>query len=212
MSLEEEIWYYRYLDLPKVPEKFLEESKNVLRIKRAELEESKKLQSLTSQWVQKVDDEKKEISYKMFRKLNDHGKTITSRSVVRFSVNEKFKQWISENITDRFIDASIAPSHKENEEDQVLGPHTDTTRDYLLLYLFDVSNADQTTIWWRENGHPIIRDRNVYTNIFKNMIKLKEVQFEKERWVILNARILHSVHNINGQRDAIQISLNDRLF
>jgi hypothetical protein len=204
-----EIWYYRYLTLPKVPAKFIDEAKNTLQQERTE---PKKLSHLSDKWVKKLDTEKKEISYQMFRKMSDHGKIITSRSVVRFGVSKEFEDWIRNNITDKFIDASIAPSYKQNETDQVLGPHTDTTRDYLLLYLFDTSNSGQTTVWWQENNHPIIRDRNVYVNTFDSMTKIEEVEFEKERWVILNARILHSVHNINGHRDAIQISLNDQLF
>jgi hypothetical protein len=204
-----EIWYYRYLTLPKVPTEFIDEAKNTLQRERTE---SKELLQLSDKWVEKVDTDKKEISYQMFRKMNDHGKTITSRSVVRFGVSNEFENWIRTNITDKFIDASIAPSYKENDDDQVLGPHTDTTRDYLLLYLFDTSNTGQTTVWWQENNYPVVRDRNVYINAFDSMTKLEEVEFEKERWVIINARILHSVHNINGHRDAIQISLNDQLF
>jgi hypothetical protein len=207
---DEKIWYYQYLDLPKIPEKFIDEAKTIL--KDEKIKRKQALQSLSSSWTQKFDPEKKEISYGMFRKMNDHGKTITSRSVVRFSVNVEFESWIRKNIVNDFIDASIAPSYNQNEEDQVLGPHTDTTRDYLLVYLFDTSNTDQKTVWWQENGHPVVREYNISTNDFESMTKLEELEIEKERWILLNARILHSVHNINGYRDAIQISLKDKLF
>lgn len=212
MSTKDEIWYFRYLDLPAIPEKFLDEAKEILRNQKKEMKDTYDIKPLTNKWVEKLDEDKKEISYSMFRPLKENGKILTSRSVVRFPVNEDFEFWIRENITDKFIDASIAPSYKQNEDDEILGPHTDTTRDYLLLYIFDISNKGQKTIWWQENGQPVVRGRNVSTNDFDNMTKLHEVEYKIGKWVIMNATILHSVHNIVGYRDAIQISLTEEIF
>lgn len=189
----ENIWYYRYLDLPKIPQRFVEEAKAILQDERSDPINSYSLGAVNHQW---------------FRKLDDYGTEITSRSVIRFKINTDFENWIRENISKDFVDAGVAPSCKENETDDTLGAHTDTTRNYLLLYLFDTSNEGQTTAWWQENGYPIVREKNIYNNVFSSMTKLEETVFEKDRWVLMNATILHSVHNIKGYRNAIHVSLD----
>jgi hypothetical protein len=186
-------WYYQYLDLPPIPEEFIREAQSILADERSDPINSYSLGA---------------VNHQMFRKLDLNGEEITSRSVIRFRINTEFEDWIQANIVSDYVDVGVAPSARENPQDHTLGAHTDTTRNYLLLYIFDTSNQGQRTAWWQERGHPVVRERNIYNNVFDTMTKLAETEFEMRRWVLMNATILHSVHNVQGYRNAIHVSLD----
>lgn len=200
-------WFYRYLELPKIPDEFQIAAKKQIENEQCEWSALPELNHPL--WEKKLDLDEKQISYPMFRKIDYYGKEVSSRSVLRYKISKDFETWIKQNICSNFLDASIAPYHKINDNDDILGVHTDTTRDYLLFYLLEKSNDDQITAWWQERGFPIVRERNAFTNDFNSLDKLSEVMIEKERWIVINARILHSVHNILGYRNAVQISINN---
>lgn len=186
-------WYYEYLDLPPIPEEFIREAQSILTDERSDPINSYSLGA---------------VNHQMFRKLNLYGEEITSRSVIRFRINSQFEAWIRTNIVSDYVDVGVAPSARENDTDDTLGAHSDTTRNYLLLYLFDTSNKGQITRWWQEQGKPIVRERNTYNNVFATMTLLEETEFEITRWVLMNATVLHSVHNVQGYRNAVHVSLD----
>lgn len=186
-------WYYEYLDLPPIPREFIEEAQAILKDERSDPINSYSLGA---------------VNHQMFRKLVVNGEEITSRSVIRFKINSEFEDWVRANIANDYVDVGVAPSARENDTDDTLGAHTDTTRNYLLLYLFDTSNKGQLTRWWQERGYPIVRARNTYNNVFATMTLLEETEFERGQWVLMNATILHSVHNVQGYRNAIHVSLD----
>lgn len=194
-------FYYKTLDLPKVPEHIVAQA----------LDLAHDPDRCVPEKSLRYTPEKNIVRTYWFRPVDVFGETHPSRSVIRFDVGTEFGQWVKENITDDFLDASLACSMsvKDNFADTVTGMHTDTTRSYLLMYVIEKTNDDQKTIWWQERGYPIVRENDLQIDHFNTVEQIEEAVFEQNRWVLMNARILHSVHNIKGNRFALHVSLTD---
>lgn len=89
------------------------------------------------------------------------------------------------------------------------GPHTDRSRDWVLIYLLQAGGPDHVTVFYRELGHPLIRPRHTAVNHYGSLTVLSRLQVPLRRWTLMNTRVLHSIENISQGRYAIQVSVQD---
>jgi hypothetical protein len=191
---DSETWYYRiYNDLPKIPQKFVDQAMliayNTLRVAPEKSNNGDYLPTANRPLT-----------------LPDGTETV-SRRTPRWKISDEFEQWVQENISADFNDAGVSISEGDSD---VTGPHTDGTRQYNLLYLIDQSNTDQHTCWWQEHGHSIIREeRSLWIRDMRNLENKMCIEFPLNTWASMKIDILHSIHNIQGKRISIQISFNN---
>jgi len=185
-------WYYQYLDLPKVPDQFVQEA-----LALAHNSEKNKLENSNDLDVLPVYN----------RTIYIDGKPAKSRMTPRWDLSQEFVNWVRDNICEEFIDVAVSIS--KGDPDAVnTGVHTDNVRHYTLIYLLETSNDDQITAWWQEPGFPIQRsERGYYKESWDSLVPLEKVVFPKFTWLVFNAGILHSIRNIYGHRIAIHVSL-----
>ena len=88
-------------------------------------------------------------------------------------------------------------------------PHTDRTRNWTLVWLTDTGGTDVSTVFWQEQGHDIDRPPGYYPNSYNDLIELETHVLESNRWILLNAKVIHSVENLQGIRKSIQIGFWD---
>ena len=118
-----------------------------------------------------------------------------------------------------------------------LVPHTDGRRgQHVLQYTFETGGPDVTTIWWQEDGHAIYRNSGVFNHGLDNpddkrdgvaekkhialhkldltgLTQLESVVFKKDQWALLEANVIHSVHNIRNKRFALNVGFsNQKLY
>ena len=129
----------------------------------------------------------------------------------RVRANFKYKAWLY----------SIVPELKEDRceigfqriinktnhpNGAVLLPHSDGLRGpFVLSYNFDVGGANCPTVYWQEEGHPINREQGLQTNFKPNFNQIDSVVFKSGTWNVLDARPLHSVHNVETVRFAFTV-------
>lgn len=191
-------WFcYRYLDLPKVPDHIVQAALDFAH----DPEKCKMSNSMQHNVAPKNENI-------WFRPLNVFGVHSNARSIIRFDFSKEFVDWVRSNITENFLDANLACSFASNCDDTVSGMHSDIGRNFVLLYLIEKTNDDQKTAWWHQSGHPVVRNYDVQVDNFESANLIEETVFEKFRWVLMNANILHSVHNVKGNRMALQVSLS----
>lgn len=156
----------------------------------------------------------KELSPKIwFREIKDlDGKIVRGRPNIKFPLSKEFNQWVRENICATHDGSFVNVAYQNKEGDGTTAPiHTDMSRDWVLLYLLEKSNPDQYTMFWKQNNHPIIRSRSTFLNDWDDCEKIGEVCYETEKWYLMNTLVLHSIHNIQGDRRgrlAIQIKVD----
>lgn len=92
---------------------------------------------------------------------------------------------------------------------QRIGPHVDLTRHYTMMYLLEPGGDDHCTIFWQENSvTELERSPGYHVDNYTKLTEILKVQIPTNQWVILNARVLHSIHNISLGRKSFQVSLD----
>lgn len=142
------------------------------------------------------------------RQLVD-GKSENAIRIPRFDVPLTFRQWIVDNISQDIDEASISVSDIGN--DGVLGPHTDRRRDYVLMYIVNPGGNNVRTCFWQEKNHPLYRDRITLVDDYNKLDLIDSADFGQYQWVLLNAKILHSVEHIESRRIAFQIAFDNNI-
>jgi hypothetical protein len=156
----------------------------------------------------------KELSPKIwFREIKDiDGRTVRGRPNIKFPLSAEFNEWIKENVCETHDGSFVNVAYQNKEGDGTTAPiHTDMSRDWVLIYLLEKSNEDQYTMFWKQNDKPTIRDRSTFLNDWDDCEKIGEVCFDTGKWYLMNARVLHSIHNILGDRRgrlAIQVKVD----
>jgi len=129
---------------------------------------------------------------------------MASNGNVRHYFDEESLSWIRENITSEF--------HATNSGvmffDEPQLPHTDVTRDYVLLYNIQSGGPDSQLCFWQEAGQPLVRQRMLTAERGPNLKLVERVNGPFERWYIVNAKVIHSVENITGLRLNLQVSFD----
>lgn len=191
---------YKELDfLPKIPQHFIDRA-----LKKLEQEDNSPAAAYKSKelnngvWFRPLD-------------VNGDGKTVKSRSNIFFPWEDaEFEQWVRENITVNYKKILLGISYPGEDASITTPPHTDLHRAWNMLYLISSTNEDQTTCFWQEEGHDVVRPLATFKSDFKNLNKIGEVQFKRDTWNALSTCVLHSVHNVTGGlhgRMAIHLSL-----
>jgi hypothetical protein len=122
-----------------------------------------------------------------------------------------FDQWVKDNITLDFVDAGVnytlITEKPEGLECFSTGAHTDTTRNFALIYLLESGGPDVQTVFYQEINQPLLRRPRTYGEDLTKLIMLDQIKIPLHTWVILDSRILHSVENLTRNRVAFQVGL-----
>lgn len=136
---------------------------------------------------------------------NWKGMSYTAPRIMRGKFNDEFVQWVKDNISKDFKDAGIAMFGGDDKHPSC-GAHTDLTRDYVLIYNVDQGGPDAELTFWKEKGHPAIRERSAQGTTTENLEMLTSVRDLEGMWYLVDTRVLHSIENVIRPRINFQIS------
>lgn len=130
----------------------------------------------------------------------------------RFHAEGELLKWLQVNIVEEAIDISMS-FHNITDDVESQYPHIDRTRYYTLMYFTDLGGDNVITSFYQEQDGPLVRPEIRLPSpemalIYDKLQLVDSVQFEKERWVILNSKIIHGIENMKRCRKSIQISLD----
>lgn len=132
---------------------------------------------------------------------------MASNQNMRQRFDDDVISWLKANICDEF--------HAENSGvmffDEPQLPHTDVTRDYVLLYNLETGGSNSELCFWREKKRALRRERALAVERGPQLELIDRVQGPVDCWYILNARIIHSVENATGMRLNLQISFDTEI-
>lgn len=134
------------------------------------------------------------------------GSKVLSQVLKRYKVDEDVWAWVKENIHDDIIDCGVTIS--DFKDRPTMGAHTDKTRNFTLIYLLDTGGPNAETTFWQEVDQPLIREPGTVPPDFNRLTRLDSVVIPERHWILLDARVLHSIEGIVGTRTAFQVSLD----
>ena len=145
-------------------------------------------------------------SYRV-RSVQRKGTIVQSRSQKGRDMGADWEQWVRENIVDDFIETGLRVSEPVSDTH---GAHTDPLRKWKLYYLLERGGDNAVTCFYKEKGHPVVRDLNDEMIVCNNMDELElieQVTWPMKQWVLINTMVIHSVENIQGYRYNFTISI-----
>lgn len=156
----------------------------------------------------------KEIDHSLYLNrllYKNDGSVVPSRSQRGIMMPPIWDEWVKENIVSGFIETSIRVSEGSSETH---GAHCDFQRKWKLYYLLSRGGEHATTYFYKQKGHPIVRDeitdqdtRLVAVTDYSELEIIDQVQWPLNRWVLLNTMILHGVDGITGLRSNFTIGI-----
>lgn len=124
-----------------------------------------------------------------------------------------FDKWIKENITTDYQNSSLMYCHGSGfaEGSPSTGAHTDFTRDYVLMYNVRTGGENAELTFYKEKGKELIRERGSECGNLELLEIIDSVKGPANVWYLINARVLHSVENVDRLRLNLQISFDREL-
>lgn len=138
---------------------------------------------------------------------NKNGVAIPNTVWTRHAINPKLVDWIKQNITSEFH--TIGLNCCGTDTGGVGIPHTDRTRNWTLMWITETGGKDASTVFWQEQGFEVEREPHYYPESYDNLIELESHVLEPNRWVLLNAKVIHSVEKLQSVRKNIQLGFWD---
>ena len=135
---------------------------------------------------------------------------IVTRSNPRFPLSEEWNTWVRDNIAPVVVETGVSVGvmpRASDEPTDMGGPHTDTTRNFALLYPIEKGNDDQWTTFFQEIGEDVYRPYNCRPDRLANLQVIDRVAAPLHKWTMLDGRILHGQNNIQKSRICLQVSL-----
>lgn len=136
-----------------------------------------------------------------------NGEIKKSVAFFQYETEKELKKWVFNNVAKQGI-ANVKSSKTYFNPDDPRdwrGPHTDQTRNYVLIWLMESGGPDHATVFYKEKNKTAIRENCVTVLETDDLEELGRIQIPLRKWIILNSRILHSVINIPDHRIALQV-------
>lgn len=124
---------------------------------------------------------------------------------VRVLFNDQYTQWLQQNITAEFENASLnyvtgPPQIKTT------APHRDFTRDYVLLFNIEPGGPDAELQFWQQTGHLVEREPGAACGSRSQLNLIDFVKGPTQCWCLTNATVLHSTDYLIKPRINLQVS------
>ena len=130
------------------------------------------------------------------------GMDLGNKRFPRSTVPNELEDWVREHISSNINEIGMAKAYADEHADAV-GPHTDRSRDYTMIYLLSGGGPDHQTVFYDTIDEiEITRKMNFDYSRIKEICR---VQVPLKTWTLLYAQLPHSVENIPGERLAIQL-------
>jgi hypothetical protein len=151
------ICYQIMPNLPPVPDQFIEQA-----LARAEtLDGSEQSQHHSGRG----------LDYR--REVLRHNRVEIVRNNIRVAIGPEIESWVAENISRKALGVGVASSIGDSD---LQSPHTDGTRNFALIYVIELSNEDQDTVFWQEPGRSLHRRRLTNSYELDQLVEIDRVR------------------------------------
>lgn len=145
------------------------------------------------------------LSAQIDRYCSKDGVSIPNTRYTRYPVNDKICAWVDKNIASDYADIGISFHGLLGGTNMTGTPHTDRTRHWTLIWLLDEGGPEVDTVYWQEENKPVIRIGDVRSVSYDNLSEIGRARLKKHKWVLLDARAIHSIEGLTGLRKSLQI-------
>jgi hypothetical protein len=195
-------WYYKILDIPELPKDLedqvwaLYNDPNKKHFNTHENDEYHNAIRPDLQNRPRLADAKTKLNGTVLETVRSH----------RYHLPQPVHDWVVSHFGDQYTDLSLSVTDNSPTK-TILIPHTDCTRESLIIYTLDQGGDDVELKFWQENNEPLHREMRTFPDNYDRLKQINSVKWPSRTWVILNTNIIHSVENIQSRRIQIHMGL-----
>jgi len=130
--------------------------------------------------------------------------TIWHDQYAKFEISPELKAWVDENICNDYMNIGLAFMFDGTTH----LPHTDSTRDIALLYVFDTGGPDVRTVFYKFKNGDLHQKNGCYPTDLNELEELESVVLESGTWAVLDSLVLHGVENKIKPRITLQLGFS----
>lgn len=191
--IDNTVWYYKKLDFPELP---LE-----LKVKFDQLAEHELLKIPDVIYTKDNLNEHQYFNYLKSSSTKVNNTTVPGGEMIYSNLTPEFETWFRKNISataglPRFAAHKNDPNHPIT----FLGAHCDFKRNYALNYVHRPGGSKVKTVFYQEEGYPVIRELGITWETAPKLIKLAEINIPVNTWHLLRTDIIHSVEYMTSPR------------
>lgn len=125
----------------------------------------------------------------------------------------EFEQWVKDNISFHILDAGVNYVVYNDTKNLPIstGAHTDGTREFVLLWNIASGGPNAELTFWKEKNQSLYRAPKTPGVDLSKLEFIGKTTLPDNKWLLLDARILHSVENLTSTRISLQISFLNKL-
>lgn len=123
--------------------------------------------------------------------------------------NQEIVKWMLENISDNFNTKNAGWQYFDIQHI----PHTDITREWVLLYNLEVGGPDVDLVFYQEPGKQLVNERGVDFDDYNHLFEVMRVPSPPAHsWFMINSQVIHGIQNQQSTRINIQLSYDHGVF
>jgi hypothetical protein len=190
--IDNKVWYYKALDFPELPEHL--KQKFDLLIEQHLLETPEVL------YTKEHLNEYNYINYLKSPPTHmSDGVEVPGGEMIYNELTPEFVEWFRHHVS---ATASLPrfAAHRTSAPLTFLAAHCDMRRNYALNYVHCPGGDNVKTVFFQEEGEPIIRGVGITANIKKPLHRIAEIVIPVNTWHLLRTDIIHSVENMTSPR------------
>lgn len=129
---------------------------------------------------------------------------------VRLRLGRKWESWVAANIAPHFNETGVsyAMGPGLGETVRSAGIHTDSSRDFSVIWLIDPGGPDAELTFWRDPNQELMLPGYVTRDDDQGLVNIAVIPGNHGCWYQINTRVLHSIDWITRNRVGLQISYN----
>jgi hypothetical protein len=128
--------------------------------------------------------------------------TIWHDQYAKFEISPELKSWVDTNICNSYMNIGLAFMFDGTTH----LPHTDSTRDIAVLYVFDTGGDNvKTTFYKFKNSQEIHQENGCYPTSMDDLEEIEAVVLAQGTWSTLDSLVLHGVENKTRPRITLQL-------
>jgi hypothetical protein len=184
------MWFYKFLDLPHIPDSLVEGA----------------LAQLYSKELFQMPQNDMQINWDHARNTMIHTDGVEKKNAptISWDLEGEIVDWFRENVNKNFHNLRVSTTEPDGFLKDTQAAHRDLSRDYTLMYMVDSGGDNVRTAWYHEEGKPIVRGRGERCDDHRKLTLLAETVIPVRTWCLVNATVLHAVHNMVKPRRGIQ--------
>lgn len=137
-----------------------------------------------------------------------NGVAVEHRTNYRYELSDELHTWVHNNIASTFMDIGLSINDGSGVVSNLTMPHTDFSRDYTLMYVLDTGGPDVRTTFWKEHNQNLRRENWHYPSNYDDLEYIDHLVIQTRKWTLLNARVLHSIENLESTRLSLQVAFH----